>query len=108
MNRQILFKLLFDKIGTKLTKILINYYNISAAYILKDNIKSEIFITTIGCKQGGPLSARLFSIYIEDVIEEVNKLNTGIKINSVFFFLLFLIHYFMNTSSIHSEWIIHS
>lgn len=35
--------------------------------------------------QGGQLSARLFSIYIEDVIEEVNKINIRNILNIVLY-----------------------
>ena len=52
------------------------YYSISKAYILKDGFKSSIFKTTTGVKQGGPVSALLFALYIEDLVAELDKINT--------------------------------
>ena len=51
------------------------YYSISKAYILKDGFKSSLFKTTTGVK-GGPVSALLFALYIEDLVAELDKINT--------------------------------
>ena len=37
----------------------------------------------IGVKQGGPLSPRLFSIYVKELIEEINKTNLTACIGNV-------------------------
>jgi hypothetical protein len=42
----------------------------------------ETFQTTMGVKQGGPLSSKLFSIYMEDLINQINESNLGIKLGN--------------------------
>jgi hypothetical protein len=44
---------------------------------------SSIFITTIGVKQGGPLSPRLFAIYIEKVTEVIDESGLGIEVGTL-------------------------
>ena len=51
------------------------YYSISKAYILKDGFKSSLFKTTTGVKDG-PVSALLVALYIEDLVAELDKINT--------------------------------
>ena len=62
---------------------LINYYNDSMALISNNNEYSDIFKTSIGVKQGGPLSPRLFAMYIEDLITEIETSEAGIKIKDM-------------------------
>ncbi len=45
---------------------LISYYEKSMVIVQNDGEYSKLFDTTIGVKQGGPLSPRLFAIHIED------------------------------------------
>ena len=70
-------------IGLTLTKILIKYYSLSESYVLKDGIMSPRFKTTVGLKQGGPISPLLFSLYINDLVELIDLSEIGIKINSM-------------------------
>ena len=58
------------------------YHSIFKAYILKDGFKSSI-LTTTGVKQGGPVSALLFALYIEDLVAELDKTGIGIKIGNI-------------------------
>ena len=60
-----------------------NYYDCSYAYAVNEDEMSSKFKTTIGVKQGGPLSAKLFAIYIEDLIKHVEDSNIGIKIGKM-------------------------
>ena len=53
------------------------------AYVINDNEISEMFKTTIGVKQGGCLSPRLFTLYVEDVIPIIESLNLGTKIGEI-------------------------
>ena len=48
-----------------------------------DNDFSKMFKTTIGVSQGGVLSPLLFSIYIDNLLNLIQKLNLGIKIGSL-------------------------
>ena len=83
INRSILWATLFHKIGFKLTNILMNYYKISRAFVLKDGFKSELFVTTTGVKQGGPVSSLLFALYIEDLVTELDNSEIGLKIGNM-------------------------
>ncbi|RNA44026.1 hypothetical protein BpHYR1_046229 [Brachionus plicatilis] len=42
-----------------------------------------MFKTTVGVKQGGPLSPKLFSIYVEELIEERMKTNLISEIDGI-------------------------
>ncbi|RMZ99708.1 RNA-directed DNA polymerase from mobile element jockey-like [Brachionus plicatilis] len=48
-----------------------HYYEESLALVQNKDQISSIFKTSIGVKQGGPLSPKLFSIYVEDLINEI-------------------------------------
>ena len=78
VNQYLLWLKLKDKVGDKITRSLMNYYDCS--YDVKEDETSNRFKTTIGIKQGGPLSPKLFAIYIEDLIKHVEDSNIGIKI----------------------------
>ena len=62
---------------------LIKYYEVSYALVQNNEECSDVFRTTIGVKQGGPLSPTLFAIYIEDLIEEIEKEKLGPFINEI-------------------------
>lgn len=83
VNRQKLWCKLMTKIEPQIVRILMVYYSDSQAMVINDEDESDIFKTTIGVKQGGCLSPRLFTMYVEDVIEEIEKLNVGIKIGEM-------------------------
>ncbi len=68
VNRTILWANLINKLSKTTITALMNYYSISKAMVDLNQIKSKIFKTTVGVKQGGSLSPRLFSIYVEDLI----------------------------------------
>ncbi|RNA38634.1 hypothetical protein BpHYR1_012079 [Brachionus plicatilis] len=42
-----------------------------------------MFKTTVGVKQGGPLSQKLFSIYVEELIEEIMNTNLISEIDGI-------------------------
>ncbi len=44
---------------------------------------SLLFKTTIGVRQGGPLSPRLFSLYVEALIGEIESSGLGTNVNGV-------------------------
>ncbi len=83
VNRVKLWYKLLGRVEPYVIRILMEYYNNSLAYVVNDEEISEIFTTTIGVKQGGCLSPRLFTIYIEDVIQQIEALDCGIKIGSI-------------------------
>ena len=63
--------------------ILKSYYSVSKAFVVEDNFQSNLFRTTIGVKQGGPLSPRLFSLYIEEIINSIENTTNGVKIGDL-------------------------
>ncbi|RNA35836.1 RNA-directed DNA polymerase from mobile element jockey-like [Brachionus plicatilis] len=50
-----------------------NYYDESMALLMNGINISSLFKTTIGVKQGGPLSPKLFSIYVKGLIKEIES-----------------------------------
>jgi hypothetical protein len=54
------------------------------AFVWNNGSYSALFKTTIGVKQGGPLSPRLFSVYVEDLIVELEESGLGTSINGVY------------------------
>lgn len=80
VNRWILFKKLITLTHPQVWKSLKNYYDNSMAIVQNSNSISSLFRTTIGVKQGGPLSPKLFSIYMEDLIEELERSKCGTEI----------------------------
>ena len=83
VDRKYLWLKLKEKLKPHILNSLINYYKNSMAIIQNGEEYSEIFETTIGVKQGGPLSPRLFAIYIEDLIDEIGKSGKGIKFGDI-------------------------
>jgi len=83
VNRLKLWSKLMNKLDSKLVRILMIYYADSLAYVINENEISDIFKTTIGVKQGGCLSPRLFTIYVEDVIPLIEALDFGIRIGKM-------------------------
>jgi endonuclease/exonuclease/phosphatase family metal-dependent hydrolase len=83
LNRIIMSHGLIGKINPLVWRALVNYYAVSVAYVHNKNETSTMFKTTIGVKQGGPLSPRLFALYVEDLIEELETSVFGTKIGSV-------------------------
>jgi len=77
VNRTILWANLMNKLNKTTIRALMNYYSISKALVELNKIKSDMFKTTIGVKQGGSLSPRLFSIYIEDLIVALRRSKWG-------------------------------
>ena len=60
-----------------------SYYDVSCVYIENNGEFSTLIITTKGVKQGGPLSPRLFAMYIEKIIVEVENVKEGIWLNTI-------------------------
>ena len=83
VNRDYLLSFLIGKVDPEIWRILRKYYNNSLAYVQNGCETTEIFKTTIGVKQSGPLSPKLFSIYVEDMIEEIINSKLIASINGV-------------------------
>ncbi|CAF0768461.1 unnamed protein product [Brachionus calyciflorus] len=75
-----LFKKLYSKIDIWIWRSIMSYYNKSKIIVKINQMKSNIYQSTEGVKQGGKLSAYLFNFFISDMLEESLKLNIGAKI----------------------------
>jgi hypothetical protein len=88
VNRERLMKSLYGKVDEEVWLIIRKYYSESFAYVQNQNEISSLFKTSIGVKQGGPLSPKLFSIYMHELIDlmlydntllaNINGIKTGI------------------------------
>ena len=84
INRQNLWIKMHKKlINPQFINSLINYYDISFAIIENDEEYSQLFKTTVGLKQGGPASPNLFSFYVDDLISQIEKSNTGTYLGNI-------------------------
>lgn len=83
VNRTILWTKLLKKVGFQLTNMIKRYYMVSEASVTNCGLMSRKFKTTIGVKQGGPLSPRLFALYIEDLLIQLVDSNLGVKIGNL-------------------------
>jgi hypothetical protein len=72
-----MWAMMIDKVDSITLRTLIRNYDKSEAYVVNGNDKSIKFKTSIGVKQGGALSPRLFSIYIEDLVEKIKQTSYG-------------------------------
>ena len=57
---------------------------------IREDKQTSIFRTSLGVKQGGPLSPRLFALYMEELIDKLDANAAGIeiekiKINNIFY-----------------------
>jgi hypothetical protein len=81
VNRTYLWvKLIEMEVHSAIVRSIILYYNESEIIINLNEENSAPFKSTIGVRQGGILSPRLFSIYIHDLITEISKMKVGIKV----------------------------
>lgn len=51
--------------------------------VMKEHEIGELFRTTVGVRQVGVISPKLFSIFMDDLIGEIEKLNVGVNIGQV-------------------------
>lgn len=83
INRLAMMHKLIPKLEACIWRAVYMYYNMSFAYVVNEDEVSERFRTTTGVKQGGPLSPRLFSIYVEALIEELESTELGTEIEGI-------------------------
>src|SRR6185312_4616666 len=81
VDRDSLLVKLMDKMSLRYWLALRNYYGASCGYVVNNGQCSDIFKTTVGVKQGGPVSPLLFAIYAEDLIAEVQELENGVQVS---------------------------
>ncbi|XP_071136614.1 uncharacterized protein [Mytilus edulis] len=83
VNREMLwYKLMALGINGKFLKGLQSLY-VDVRYAVKINgYMTDMFNVNLGVKQGCKLSPTLFSVYVNDLADEINSLNLGIPINA--------------------------
>ena len=67
--------------STKRTIII--YYENSEIIISLNNEYSDMFKSTVGVRQGGVLSTRLFAIYIHDLLKTISKMAVGLRVGNI-------------------------
>lgn len=84
VNRTHLWAKLIQKgIVSLIVRVLIAYYNDAWMLVQKDNEVGGIFRTTVGVRQGGVISPKLFSMYLNDLIEEIEATDCVTEIGSI-------------------------
>ena len=73
VNRKILFMKLRKVMDWSHWVTLYKYYSKSTVMVRNKNTIEDSFSTTVGVKQGGPLSPKLFSFYIDDMIKDIQQ-----------------------------------
>ncbi|RNA14504.1 RNA-directed DNA polymerase from mobile element jockey-like [Brachionus plicatilis] len=82
INRKILWsKLIKMNISPSIVHAIMTYYGSSQIIVSNENEYSDVFNISIGVKQGGPLSPKLLSIYMERLIGDIEKLDVGVEHN---------------------------
>ena len=82
------FDILFSKIETKLpavvTRVLIFVYERQYAWVRWGTSKSSEFGIENGTRQGSVLSPALFTVYIQELLDQLQGLGTGCHIGATF------------------------
>ena len=82
VNRDLLLlKLISMGINGKMCNAIKESLIQTSSCIKINNFYTEYFNVDNGVRQGDPISTTLFSVFINDVVEELNKLNVGINID---------------------------
>ena len=80
-----LFKILLSKhFPPVVLRLLLNSYIRQSARVLWNNCMSSYFVLSNGVKQGGVLSPRLFTLYIDDLLVMLKESGYGCHINDIF------------------------
>ena len=82
VNREfLLFKILNAGIEGKVYKSIKSMYSINAACIRVNSMLTDWFNTLQGVRQGDSLSPTIFSLFINDLAQEIKNLNLGVTVN---------------------------
>ena len=79
-----LFKLLIKRsVCALVIRLLLKVYIFSSATVKWNNCESDSFTISNGVKQGGIISAPLFAIYIDPLLEKLNNTKEGCYIGNI-------------------------
>jgi retron-type reverse transcriptase len=82
-NREYLFaKMRKGELNMLIWASLYKYYERSCAYVSNKGENSVLFKTTKGVKQGGPMSPKLYAIYVDDMLKELQESENGCKLGT--------------------------
>ncbi|CAF0805401.1 unnamed protein product [Brachionus calyciflorus] len=80
VNRDTLwYKMIELKIDPLVINGLKNYYDCSTMIVSNNDEHSTLFKTTIGVRQGGVISPKLFSIYMDKLMSDIESLEHGVS-----------------------------
>ena len=80
-----LFNILIDRnVPCTIVRLLLDSYIRQELCINWDNYKSQYFTVSNGVKQGGVLSPILFTLYIDDLLIQLQKSNLGCNFNGIY------------------------
>ena len=82
LNRAILWAKMIGRIDDDILANLINYYGCAHALIVTKDSYSTMFRTSLGVKQGGPLSPRLFAAYLEGLVDNIEVSGLGVRVGA--------------------------
>ena len=85
VNHFALFNKLMDRqVPREVLATLISWYSLSSAAVRWGSILSDMITLTCGVRQGGVLSPVLFAVYVDEIIEKLNRSSHGCRIGDMF------------------------
>jgi hypothetical protein len=88
LDREIMFARLAGKIPSSVWLSLYEYYKSSRVCVQNGVERTELFPTTSGVKQGGPLSPKLYSVFCEPLIREIIEQNVAMTVDGICYGLI--------------------
>ena len=79
-RKRLWLKMIEKGISSQVIIAIIKYYEFSYLMVQLGDEFSSLFKSTLGVRQGGVLSPKLFAIYIEDIAEKVNRVPAVVKL----------------------------
>lgn len=81
-----LYKLYYNKgISGKAWRLIKDWYKNMKEFVFIGGKTSRTYTLKQGTRQGGVLSPWLFLVFIDDLIEELNRINAGISLYSTYY-----------------------
>ena len=78
---QLFYKLARIGVVGRMYKAISSLYTNPRSRVILEDLETDYFNCPVGVKQGDCLSPTLFSIYINDLVEEINRANLGVDLN---------------------------